>query len=40
MADRRCLVKAAADARSVAKLCGVELVVAYDLRDVVAGWEA
>lgn len=28
------------DARSVAKLCGVELVVAYDLRDVVAGWEA
>lgn len=33
-------MKAAADARSVAKLCGVELVVAYDLRDVVAGWEA
>lgn len=27
-----------ADARSVAKLCGVDLVIALDLRDAVAGW--
>jgi len=33
-------VEGLADARSVAKLCGVELVIALDLRDVVAGWEA